>query len=261
MFILLYAVWSFRFVAVNFFYFSQFLFFVCFKFISIHSHTPKQWKKWKLTKIKNLRQHICVFFLLYNPPLILHLNTSLLNLNTASFDDDDDDDNHMIIIIIVMIIILLVVQLLSLLLLLLLSLLPSSSSFFCVSECFLTGVWLFLFFFYIQFVSLGKPFTRSRPSNRQAVLLLLSFIFLFCQLSLNPFSFFIRFLLRSVAVRRVRSNKIKWYYLATEYASKIVTNIFARVIKRRGQIKKELFLVGSVWENICVNTDISIKWQ
>ena len=191
MFILLYAVWSFRFVAVNFFYFSQFLFFVCFKFISIHSHTPKQWKKWKLTKIKNLRQHICVFFLLYNPPLILHLNTSLLNLNTASFDDDDDDDNHMIIIIIVMIIILLVVQLLSLLLLLLLSLLPSSSSFFCVSECFLTGVWLFD----IHFVSLGKPFIRSRPSNRRAVVLL-SFIYLFILSSFTqsflffyPFSF------------------------------------------------------------------------
>ena len=112
----------------------------------------------------------------------------------------------MIIIIIVIIIILLVVQLLLLLLLslLLLSLLPLSSSFFCVSKCFLAGVWLFD----IHFVSLGKPFFRSRPSNRPAVLLL-SFIYLFCQLSLNPFSFFIRFLLRSVAVRRVRSNKIK----------------------------------------------------
>ena len=116
----------------------------------------------------------------------------------------------MMMIIIVIIIILLVVQLLSLLLLL--SLLSTSSSFFCVSECFLTGVWLFD----IHFVSLGKPFIRSRPSNRPAVLLL-SFIYLFCQLSLNPFSFFIRFLLRSVAVRRVRSNKIKWYYLATKY--------------------------------------------
>ena len=114
----------------------------------------------------------------------------------------------MMIIIIVIIIILLVVQLLLLLLLLLslllLSLLPLSSSFFCVSKCFLAGVWLFD----IHFVSLGKPFFRSRPSNRPAVLLL-SFIYLFCQLSLNPFSFFIRFLLRSVAVRRVRSNKIK----------------------------------------------------
>ena len=210
MFILLYAVWSFRFVAVNFFYFSQFLFFVCFKFISIHSHTPKQWKKWKLTKIKNLRQHICVFFLLYNPPLILHLNTSLLNLNTASFDDDDDDDNHMIIIIIVMIIILLVVQLLSLLLLLLLSLLPSSSSFFCVSECFLTGVWLFD----IHFVSLGKPFICSRPSNGSAVLLSLFYLFIyFVNFHSILFLFFIRFFLRSVGVRRVRSNKIKWYYL------------------------------------------------
>ena len=112
----------------------------------------------------------------------------------------------MIIILIVTIIILLVVQLL--LLLLLLSLLPSSSSFFCVSECFLTGVWLFD----IHFVSLGKPFICSRPSNGSAVLLLslfYLFIYLFCQLSLNPFSFFIRFLLRLVGVRRVRSNKIK----------------------------------------------------
>ena len=115
----------------------------------------------------------------------------------------------MIIILIVTIIILLVVQLLLLLLLLLLlSLLPSSSSFFCVSECFLTGVWLFD----IHFVSLGKPFICSRPSNGSAVCLLslfYLFIYLFCQLSLNPFSFFIRFLLRSVGVRRVRRNKIK----------------------------------------------------
>ena len=37
---------------------------------------------------------MCIF-LLYNPPLILNLNTSLLNLNTASFDDDDDEnDDH-----------------------------------------------------------------------------------------------------------------------------------------------------------------------
>ena len=106
--------------------------------------------------------------------MILNLNTSLVNLNTASFDDDDDDDNQMIIIIIVMIIILLVLQLLSLLLLLLLSLLPSSSSFFCVSECFLTGVWLFD----IHFVSLGKPFICSRPSKGSAVLLL-SLFYLF----------------------------------------------------------------------------------
>ena len=153
-------------------------------------------------------------------------------------------------IIIVIIIILLVVQLLSLLLL------PSSSSsFFCVSECFLTGVWLFD----IHFVSLGKPFIRSLPSNRPAVLLSFFLYFVNFHSILSPF--FIRFLLRSVAVRRVRSNKIKWYYLATKYTSKIVTNIFAHVIKRRGQIKKELFFIGSVWENICVNTDISIKWQ
>ena len=50
-------------------------------------------EKWKLSEIKNLPQHISVFFLLYNPPLIVNLNTSLLNLNTASFDDDDDDDD------------------------------------------------------------------------------------------------------------------------------------------------------------------------
>ena len=98
------------------------------------------------------------------------------------------------------------------------------------------------------------PFTAIKPSSRSS-----SFFYLFCQLSLNPFSFFIRFLLRSVAVRSVRGNKIKWYYFA-----QIVTNIFAHeinVIKRRGQIKKELFFVGSVWDNICVNTDIGIKWQ
>ena len=156
----------------------------------------------------------------------------------------------MMMIIIVIIIILLVVQLLSLLLLL--SLLSTSSSFFCVSECFLTGVWLFD----IHFVSLGKPFIRSLPSNRPAVLLSFFLYFVNFHSILSPF--FIRFLLRSVAVRRVRSNKIKWYYL------QIVTNIFAHeinVIKRRGQIKKELFFVGGVWENICVNTDTSIKWQ
>ena len=136
-------------------------------------------EKWKLSKIKNLLQHICVYLLLYNPPLIL-------NLNTASFDDDvqlDDNDDHYIIVIIIILLVvqlllsllllLLLLFLLLLLLLLLLSLLPSSSSFFCVSECFLTGVWLFDI---RHFVSLGKPFIRSRPSNRSAVLLL-SFIF------------------------------------------------------------------------------------
>ena len=77
-----------------------------------------------------------------------------------------------IIIIIVIMIILLVIQLLlsSLLLLLLLS---TQSSFFCVSECFLTGVWLFD----IHFVSLGKQFICSRSSNRPAVLLLLFIYF------------------------------------------------------------------------------------
>ena len=62
---------------------------------------------------KNLLEHICVYFLLYNLPLILNLNTYLLNFNTASFDDDDDDDycyhhhfiNSIIIIIIIIIII------------------------------------------------------------------------------------------------------------------------------------------------------------
>ena len=79
------------------------------------------------------------------------------------------------IIIIVIMIILLVIQLLFLLLLLLLllSVLSTSSSFFCVSECFLTGVWLFD----IHFVSLGKQFIRSRSSNRPAVLLLLFIYF------------------------------------------------------------------------------------
>ena len=92
------------------------------------------------------------------------------------------------------------------------------------------------------------------------------FIYLFCQLSLNPFSFFIRFLLRSVGVRWVRSNKIKWYYLTTKYTSKIVTNILAHeinVIKRREQIKKELFfeLLVEYGKIFAKNTDISIKWQ
>ena len=80
-----------------------------------------------------------------------------------------------IIIIVIMIILLVIQLLLSLLLLLflLLSLLSTSSSFFCVSECFLTGVWLFD----IHFVSLGKQFIRSRSSNRPAVLLLLFIYF------------------------------------------------------------------------------------
>ena len=153
----------------------------------------------------------------------------------------------LIIIIIVIIIILLVVQVSSS------SSSSSSSSFFCVSECFFNrclAVW-YPFCFSGQAV---YPFTAIKPSSRSS-----SFFYLFCQLSLNPFSFFIRFLLRSVAVRSVRGNKIKWYYFA-----QIVTNIFAHeinVIKRRGQIKKELFFVGSVWENICVNTDIGVKWQ
>ena len=122
----------------------------------------------------------------------------------------------MIIILIVTIVILLVVQSLLLLLLLLLSLLllsllPSSSSFFCVSECFLTGVWLFD----IHFVSLGKPFICSRPSNGSAVCLLsLFYFFLYLFIYFVNFHsilslFFIRFLFRSVGVRRVRSNKIK----------------------------------------------------
>ena len=71
--------------------------------------------------------------------------------------------------------------------------------------------YLFIFIFDIHFVSLGKRFIRSRSSNRPAVLLLL-FIYLFIYF-VNFHSilslFFIRFLLRSVAVRRVRSNKIK----------------------------------------------------
>ena len=161
-------------------------------------------EKWKLTKIKNLLQHICVFsHFTILPWSLIWIQHPLMMMKM------------MIIILIVTIIILLVVQSLLLLLLLLLSLLPSSSSFFCVSECFLTGVWLFD----IHFVSLGKPFICSRPSNGSAVLLLsffLLFIYLFIYF-VNFHSilllFFIRFLLRSVGVRRVRSNKIKWYYL------------------------------------------------
>ena len=137
-------------------------------------------------------------------------------------------------------------------------------SFFCISECFLTGVWLFD----IHFVSLGKPFIRVHGHQTvQPFFFFLSFIYLFILSTFTQsflFCFFIPFLLRSVAVRRVRGNKIKWYYFATKYTSKIVTNIFAHeinVIKRRGQIKKELFFVGSVWENICINTDIGVKWQ
>ena len=171
--ILLYAVWSIIFVAVNF-YFSF-----------------KTMEKWKLTNIKNLLQHICVFFLLYNPPLILNLNTSLLNLNTAPLMM-----MMTIIIIIVIMIILLVIQLLLLLLLLLLlSLLSTSSSFFCVSECFLTGVWLFD----IHFVSLGKRFICSRSSNRPAVLLLLfiSFVNFRSILSLFFYSFSFTFSCRA----------------------------------------------------------------
>ena len=57
---------------------------------------------------KNLLEHICVYFLLYNLPLILNLNTYLLNFNTASFDDDDDEycyHHHFINSIIIIIII------------------------------------------------------------------------------------------------------------------------------------------------------------
>jgi len=136
-------------------------------------------EKWKLTKIKNLLQHICVFFLLYNPPLIL-------NLNTASFDDDDDDENddhyyycyHHYFISSTIIIIIIIITIIII--------------FLLRKRVFLTGVWLFD----IHFVSLGKPFIFSRPSNGSAVLLLsffLLFVYLFCQLSLNPFSFFYSF--------------------------------------------------------------------
>ena len=108
-----------------------------------------------------------------------------------------------------------------------------------------------------------SAFTAIKPSSRSSSF----FIYLFILSTFTQsflFYFFILFLLRSVAVRRVRGNKIRWYYFATKSTSKIVTNIFAHeinVIKRRGQIKKELYFVGSVWENICINTDIGIKWQ
>ena len=87
---------------------------------------PQNNGKMKINCDKNLVQHICVFFLLHNPLLILNLNTSLLSLNTASFDDDDDDDdnddhyyycyhdhfisNTIIIIIIIIIIVIIIIN-------------------------------------------------------------------------------------------------------------------------------------------------------
>ena len=85
----------------------------------------------------------------------------------------------MMMIIIVIIIILLVVQLLSLLLL------PSSSSsFFCVSECFLTGVWLFN----TDFVFLLKPLSVHGHQTVQPFFFFLLFIYLFI---LSTFTLFI----------------------------------------------------------------------
>ena len=135
---------------------------------------------------KNLLEHICVYFLfIIFPWSLIWIHTCLISKQHPLM--------MMMMMIIVIIVILLIVLLLLLLLLLLLKLL-SSSSFFCVIECFLTGVQPFVF--------LGKPFIRSRPSNRPAVLLLLSFLYFFiCPLSFNPFSFYIRFLIRSVVVR------------------------------------------------------------
>ena len=61
---------------------------------------------------KNLLEHICVYFLLYNLPLILNLNTYLLNFNTTSFDDDDNNycyHHHFINSIIITIIIIIII--------------------------------------------------------------------------------------------------------------------------------------------------------
>ena len=124
-------------------------------------------EKCKLSKIKNLLQHICVFFLLYNPPLIRNLNASLLNLNTASFDDDDDDDNDdhycyhhhfirsTIIIIIIIIIVVIIITII------IIFLLPKRVFF---NRCL--AVW-YPFCFSEQAV---YPFTAIKPSSRSSSL-------------------------------------------------------------------------------------------
>ena len=126
---------------------------------------------------KNLLEHICVYFLLYNLPLILNLNTYLLNFNTASFDDDDDDycyHHHFInsIIIIIIIIIKTIIIIIFLL---------RNRVFFnrCSTVCF-SGQAVY-------------SFTAIKPSSRSSS----SFVYLFFYLStfiqsflfLYPFSY------------------------------------------------------------------------
>ena len=159
----------------------------------------------------------------------------------------------LIIIIIVIIIILLVVQVSS-------SSSSSSSSFFCVSECFFNrclAVW-YPFCFSGQAV---YPFTAIKPSSRSSSFFYLFIYFVIFHSILSLFlSVFFYVQLPCVAWEVTKQNDIT----SQQNIGEIVTNIFAHeinVIRRRGQIKKELFFVGSVWENICVNTDIGVKWQ
>ena len=150
-------------------------------------------EKWKLTEIKNLLQHICVFFQRYNPPVILNVNTPLLNLNTASFDDDDDDDDnddhyyycyhhHFIssTVVIIIIIIVVVVIIITIIIVIIIIFLLRKRVFF--NRCL--AVW-YPFCFSGQAV---YPFTAIKPSSRSSSFFQL-FIYLFCQLSLNPFFF------------------------------------------------------------------------
>ena len=138
-------------------------------------------EKWKLTEIKNLLQHICVFFQRYNPPVILNLNTPLLNLNTASFDDDDDDnDDHyyycyhhhfisstvIIIIIIIIIMIVVIIIIIIIIIVIIIIFLLRKRVFF--NRCL--AVW-YPFCFSGQAV---YPFTAIKPSSRSS-----SFFYLF----------------------------------------------------------------------------------
>ena len=137
-------------------------------------------EKWKLTEIKNLLQHICVFFQRYNPPVILNVNTPLLNLNTASFDDDDDDDDdnddhyyycyhhHFIssTVIIIIIIIVVVVIIITIIIVIIIIFLLRKRVFF--NRCL--AVW-YPFCFSGQAV---YPFTAIKPSSRCS-----SFFYLF----------------------------------------------------------------------------------
>ena len=157
-------------------------------------------EKWKLTKIRKIYYSIYVYIscfiifpwsLIWIHPCLIWIQHSLMIM--------------MMMMMIVIIIILLIVQLLLLLLLLL----SSSSSFFCVIECFVVvvvvvfnrclAVW-YPFCFSGQAV---YSFTAIKPSSRSSssFVYLFIYLFFFCHLSFNPFSFYIRFLIRSVAVR------------------------------------------------------------